>query len=373
RSESVAFTLSVPKGIPPADGWPVVLYAHGTGGSSHSFIQNSVAEKLAQTEVTIDTVTTTVNFAVLGIEGVQHGDRRGGSAAEPNLLYFNFLNPAAAKYNPVQGAADNFQLIRLVESLNSTPVAVSGISDPIKLDSGKIYYFGHSQGSMTGPLFLAYSPAVKSAVLSGAGGNLIQSLLTKTEPVDIAGATRLMLGDPYVGSMHPMLNLFQLYFDPIDTVNYAAALTYSPLVIGETEDVPPEPIYAGPKNVFMSCGRDDHFSTEATMTSFSRAMAVVQVTDAGQDCTCDNSCDAVDENGLHQDLCIVMGLATGSTPLRANAWANGISYTAVLKMYLADGYDGHFVLFNHAEGADDYAGFLGSAVADPEGIPTLFP
>ncbi len=131
RSESVAFTLSVPKGTPPADGWPVVLYAHGTGGSSHSFIQNSVAEKLAQTEVTIDTTTTTVNFAVLGIEGVQHGDRRGGSAVEPNLLYFNFLNPAAAKYNAVQGAADNFQLIRLVESLNTTPVAVSGIGDPV--------------------------------------------------------------------------------------------------------------------------------------------------------------------------------------------------------------------------------------------------
>lgn len=373
RNEPVDFTLSVPVGTPPTDGWPVVIYAHGTGGSSGSFLDNGVVDALSELEVTIDSTPTTVKFAVLGIDAVQHGSRRGGSSMSPDLLYFNFMNPEAAKHNAVQGAADNFQLVRMIESLNTTPVTVTGITDPVQLDPNAITYFGHSQGSMTGPLFLAYSPAVPTVVLSGAGGNLIQSLLTKTQPFDIAGATKLVLGDANVGAMHPMLNLFQLYFDPVDTVNYARDLTYDPRQVGEIPGDPPTPIYAGPKNVFMSFGRDDHFSTEKTMMSFLRPLGVQQINDLGLDCNCYAECDTLDsDTGLHESLCLT-GMGEATTPVRGNGIWGGRQITAVMKMYLPDGYDGHFVLFNDAEGADDYSRFLASSVADPDNIPTFFP
>ncbi|HUU01437.1 MAG TPA: hypothetical protein VM425_08370 [Myxococcota bacterium] len=373
RSESVSFELSVPKGAPPAGGWPLVLYAHGTGGGPDSFVTQAVAEKLAEAQVPLGSAPQTVHLAVLGIEAVQHGDRRGGSTLDPDVLYFNLFNPQAAKYNAVQGAADNFQLVRLVEALHDLPPTVSGVPDPVSLDPQHILYFGHSQGSLTGPLFLAFSPAVKTAVLSGAGGNLIQSLLTKTQPLDIAGLTRLMLGDPDVGSMHPVLNLMQIYFDPVDVVNYGRDLTYAPRQVGETLDVPPEPIYAGPKNILQSFGRDDHFSTEPTLAGFARSMWLLQV-DSGSACECgDEQCDLVDDDGLHTVPCSIAGLAAMTPPVRANAGWQGQNYTAVLKMYLPDGYDGHFVLFEHPRGPADYAAFLGSAILDPEGIPTLFP
>ena len=32
----------------PASGWPVVLYAHGTGGNYLSFVSGGVAERLAR-------------------------------------------------------------------------------------------------------------------------------------------------------------------------------------------------------------------------------------------------------------------------------------------------------------------------------------
>jgi hypothetical protein len=373
RSESVRFSLSLPKGSPPAQGWPVVLYAHGTGGGPDSFVSQGVAESLSEIQVQLGAAPQTVHLAVLGIEAVQHGDRRGASTLDPDVLYFNLFNPQAAKYNAVQGAADNFQLVRLVEAMNSLPPTVGGVPDPVILDPQNILYFGHSQGSLTGPLFLAFSPAVKTAVLSGAGGNLIQSLLTKTQPLDIAGLTRLMLGDPEVGSMHPVLNLMQIYFDPVDVVNYGRDLTYAPRLVGETADVPPEPIYAGPKNIFQSFGRDDHFSSEPTLTGFARSMWLLQV-DSGSTCECGNEqCDLTGDDGLHTALCSIAGLTAMTPPVRANAVWQGHDYTAVLKMYLPDGYDGHFVLFNNPQGASDYAAFLGSAVLDPDGIPTLFP
>jgi len=373
RNEPVDFTLTVPKGTPPTDGWPVVIYAHGTGGSSSSFLGNDVAQTLSSVEVTIDTTPETVQFAVLGIDGVQHGDRRGTSTLGPDVLYFNFMNPEAAKYNGVQGAADNFQLVRMIESLDTLPVTVTGVPDPVQLDSTIIYYFGHSQGSMTGPLFLAYSPAVATTVLSGAGGNLIQSLLTKTMPVDIKGAARLILGDPNLGANHPVLNLLQLYFDPIDVVNYGRDLTYTPPQVDEIPGDPPTPIYSGPKNVFMSYGRNDNYSTERTQMSFVRTLGVQQINDLGLTCGCLTSCDDMDADGLREALCFA-GIGETTTPARSNGNWTGTHFTAVMKMYMqGTDYDGHFVLFDDPEGPDDYSRFLASSVADPEGIPTLFP
>jgi hypothetical protein len=374
-SQDVEFSLTIPKGTVPDQGWPLVIYAHGTGGGADSFINNGVAEKLSEVAVTLDSVTSTVQFAVLSIEGVQHGNRRGESEMSPDLLYFNFFNPPAAKYNAVQGAADNFQLVRMIEALNQAPIDVSDGSQTVnlKLDSNSIYYFGHSQGCLTGPLFLAFTSAVKTVVLSGAGGNLIQSLLTKTQPIDVASLTQFILGDIQVNSMHPMLNLLQMYFDPVDVVNYGTAMTSYPLQIGLSQDDPPLPLYANSKNVFMSYGRDDHFSTEATMASFARALGVQQVNDQNINCVCSDVCDTVGDDGLHTALCNINQLDETTTPVRQNRSGSGIPITSVLKMYLPGDYDGHYVLFRHSEGPGDYAGFLGSAIVDPQGSPTLFP
>ena len=374
QAQAVSFHLSVPKDSPPAGGWPVVIYAHGTGGSSESFTSMGVAAELSRVEVDLGAGPNTVRFAVLSIDGVQHGTRRGGSELGPDVLFFNFLNPEAAKYNTLQGAVDNFQLVRMIEHLAAQPLGVTGVPDPVQLNASAIVYFGHSQGSLTGPLFLAHSPAPGSAVLSAAGGNLVRSLLTKTQPVDIAGATRMILADGAVDSLHPMLNLLQLYFDPIDGTNYGGALTRAPLQVGETDDDPPEPIFAGPKHLFMSFGRDDAFTTEGTMIALARSLAIPQVDVAELSCDChDPECDQLDAAGLHEALCRVSGLSVQETPLRANAWWNGSAYTAGLKMYLPDGYDGHFVLFQHPQGPTDYARFIASTIADPAGTPSLLP
>ncbi|HSC87051.1 MAG TPA: hypothetical protein VLC09_07260, partial [Polyangiaceae bacterium] len=92
RTEQVCMSLTVPKGTAPAAGWPLVVYAHGTGGSMRSHLSDAIAGRLARTSPA---------FAVLGIDQVQHGPRRGSSTEDPEHLFFNFTNPDAARGNPL--------------------------------------------------------------------------------------------------------------------------------------------------------------------------------------------------------------------------------------------------------------------------------
>src|SRR5690606_10937535 len=137
--------------------------------------------------------TATPQFAVLGIDQVQHGPRRGDSTESPEVLFFNFINPDAARGNPLQGAADQLSLYRFAAALDLTAQESGG--EAIRIDATRILFFGHSQGSTHGSLMLPLSQYA-GAVLCGNGGSLVHALLTKTNPVNLAGALPLVLQDP---------------------------------------------------------------------------------------------------------------------------------------------------------------------------------
>ena len=105
----------------PANGWPLVIYAHGTGGSYRSHIKRESPRHWLRC-----TADNTVPIAVLGIDQVQHGPRRGASTESPNNLFYNFANPYAARDNAMQGAADQMSLGKLAATLNITDTAFTG-------------------------------------------------------------------------------------------------------------------------------------------------------------------------------------------------------------------------------------------------------
>ena len=190
REESLRFALSVPRGATPPGGWPVVLFAHGTGGSFRTFISNGVASTLA--EVLDDGGAVVSRLAVVGIDQVLHGPRGGRSA--PDVTFFNLQNPAAAVHNVVQGGIDDFSLLRTIKGLTIGTIAwgpTSGrqgeqvFDPPITFDPQRVFFMGTSRGRATGPVFLAYEPAVKAAVLSGAGGGAVLGFLNKRAPIDL--------------------------------------------------------------------------------------------------------------------------------------------------------------------------------------------
>jgi len=155
RSEEIRFTITVPVDAPPAGGWPVVLYAHGTGGSYTSFVTNGTARRLAD-----------VGIAAISIDQVLHGPRDPTSSS-PDLNFFNLLNPNSARDNTLQGAIDLMSLTRLAEVLDFDD---PGEGYHLIFDPEHIMFFGHSQGGITGAPFLGTEDNVKGGILSGSGG-----------------------------------------------------------------------------------------------------------------------------------------------------------------------------------------------------------
>ncbi len=329
--QPVCYGLSVPKGAAmPAEGWPVVIFLHGTGGSFRSHFNNQVAQHLASVDLGGGLTT---GFAVIGIDQVVHGARREGDPTHPNQLFFNFANPPAAKNNTLQGAADLFQLVRVVQGYD---VTVPGVG-PVRFDPDRIYFFGHSQGSITGPPAVAFEPAFGGVIYSGAGGVLIESLLHKTSPVDIAGSVQLALADGNVGFTHPVLNLLQLYFEPVDTVNYAA-----PLFLAPVAGLPA-------RHTLLSYGVGDTYTPNETGVALIRAAGAHLVR------------PVIDP---------ISYVGEEDAPVRGNRWGGTLT-EGVIQLAPDGDYDGHFVLTHHPDGVSVYTHFLGTLATDPAAVPTI--
>ena len=100
RMETLRLSFAIPRTTPPAAGWPVVMIDTGTGSTYHSYFDSGFVDVLAS-----------LGLAVISIDPVLSGDRNPGGSAE--LAFYNFNNPQSSRNSTVQGAADNFSIVRL--------------------------------------------------------------------------------------------------------------------------------------------------------------------------------------------------------------------------------------------------------------------
>jgi predicted esterase len=317
RTEAVCFALTVPKGSAPASGWPLVIYAHGTGGSFRSFINEGIGPQLA---------TAVVPFATLSYDGVEHGERKNGSAQSSDNLVFNVLNPHAARDNVVQSGADVLQLLRA--GALTLPGSLTG--NPIAFDTAHVAFFGHSQGANAGHLGLAYAEAARAAVLSGSGGGVIDGVLSKTSPIDIARGMQFLIGEPLDVS-HPAMVLFQTFFDRSDP------LVYAPLLIRRTPSGIPS------KHVFHGYGVGDTYAPPRTLANITKALGI--------------PLSAPMAESIDDPISAPVPLA--ARPIIANLDSgDGGIVTGATFQYTPQSYDGHFVLLREPSAVTDWTSFL---------------
>jgi hypothetical protein len=315
RQEDVCFALTIPKGkATPQGGWPLMVYHHGTGGSMRSVVDDGIAKAMA---------TLTTPSAAFGFDAVEHGSRKGASTKSPNDLVFNPLNPRAARDNFLQGASDVLQAFRVAGL--TIGAADSPTSAAIAFDATKTTYFGHSQGSASGALALAVSDAAPAAILSGHGSWLTHSLLDKTSPVNIAVGMSYLLGEP-LNADHPVLTIFQSFFDRSDPLNY------NPLIVLR----PPGKVAS--KHVFMSYGSMDTYTPTSTLEA------------------------SVASLGLPRGAAVAGGPpASTDRPTSGNVMGgDGKMRTAGVFGYDPDGYDGHFVATKNPKALADWSAFMQS-------------
>lgn len=218
REETVPFVLTIPKRTPLSpEGWPIVVYGHGTGGDNRSAVGEGTRNEAHQ--------LARAGWAMVAIAEPLHEGRRGHVDGSEDLYTFNLLNPAAGRDNWRQSALEKVQMVSMAQALQVS-ADVSATGDAIPLDGSRIGYMGHSQGAITGAVFLGIDHRIEAAFLSGIGGGFAPSLVDKTEPVNILDVFRTVLqlpSDEPVGYFHPVLTLLQTFIDPADPLNYGAA------------------------------------------------------------------------------------------------------------------------------------------------------
>ncbi len=326
RNETMCYALTIPT-VPtmPANGWPVMIYAHGTNGNYRSFTGKTVTEDF-----------TSLGFAVIGIDNVMHGPRQDPSPssatwladlwnlAEPGSLYFNVINARAGRDNTLQGAADLFFLTRLLHS--DAPVVANM---DIAFDPGQIYFLGHSQGTTIASPYLAHETGIQAAIFSGAGAELSLSLLNKTKPVNVAEMIGTLFGDPDMSRIHPMMGLLAILFGPADSVAFADQIVVNP------------PRLALPFLMFSGLG--DNFTPYPTQEALIRAMKIPLVAPIEQ------AIDGVSEVNPPLTDTAIDGVASGVA-------AAALQYRPQNGGTGSD--DGHFVLFNYENARQALRHFL---------------
>ncbi len=251
REFDLRFALSVPKASKcpmPAEGYPIVIYAHGTTGNYRSFVGDGTARSLAE-----------VCVASMGVDQIFHGTRPGAPTGPDKdsviqLLFFNFENPEAARTNGRQSAIDEVQRARLfTESKISIPAAESRTGAEIKFDGSKLMFYGHSQGGLNGPLYLAADDSARGGVLSGSGSVISITLLEKTKPLPsvaavVRGVFLALKPDEAeeLNSFHPIISMAQQIVDALDPIHYVGHILrapregFAPKSIYQTEGVNPD-------------------------------------------------------------------------------------------------------------------------------------
>jgi hypothetical protein len=340
------FALAVPnaEACPePRNGYPIVLYAHGTGGNYRTMLgSGNEAESLAARCI-----------ATMGTDQIFHGTRPGAGMGSPELLFFNVVNPVAGRANAAQSAIDVVQQARLFGETHFTiPAEISRRGAPIAFDADALAFMGHSQGGINGPLFLAIDDQARGGMLSGSASLLGIALLEKTEPINVPSlirATFLGLTDDdreQLDLFHPAISLAQTIVDPADPIHYVARIAREP-----------RPGFS-PKSLFMTEG----VNPDGGGDSYAPPHGIeIQAVAAGL---------PPEEPLIHPIAELELGdLAPVAIPpagLSENL-AGGQASGALAQWRASQASDGHFVLYDVPGAMEQATGFLRNLVDDPKG------
>ena len=254
------FYLTIPKGTPPAGGWPITVFGHGLGQSGRDTI--GIAKAMGD-----------YPGMLIGISAVKHG-RRGNF-----LEFFDFVHPFVTRDNFRQSVADMLQVVAMVRHADAAPFD--------QVDRSRIRYFGVSLGGIMGTIFMGHAHEVQVGMLSVPGGALasiirsplIGDLLQPLLAQDIA----VPRDDPYFPVLlHNFINTSQWALDAGDPVNVA------PFLIDPERRLPDVPV----KRILVHEGQVDTVVPNETTENLVRAAGLTDVK-ATDGCQSDDGCSGI--------------------------------------------------------------------------------
>lgn len=333
RRTPVRFAISIPVGVAaPPEGYPIVLYGHGTGGDERTHLRDEGHELAAE------------GIAMIGFEAALHGDRNPAGFEFESLVV---ANPIAAREVVRQTVIDMMVLLRMLEAgvLEVPAVYVSGATAPVIFDASPVLYMGHSQGSQEAGVLLGVEPTIDAAFLSAGGGGglltLVERDLTPGNPIAcIVGG---LIGEPDCAVMdenHPALALvIQPLLDPADPLVFAHRFLRE------------RPDGWAPTHIAMTEGLEDTDTPPPAIEALAASIGLPIVEPVAQ----------------MTDPFLLLGAPTVTAPVRENLTTpGGASVTGGLMQWPMEG---HFAIYRNADALNRYVRFFDTMIAD--GAPTI--
>jgi hypothetical protein len=273
----VPVVLTLPRRAMPAEGYPLAVYFHGSGGRSDSVLHRGTWRVESPTHPCIPGSTDTWNNTtgcftryegpahVLGARGI--GTVGAAMPVNPERLpgagetaYLNLTNLKAFRDTFRQGVMEQRLLIEALGRLRIPASVVSGcmgVTLPAgvteaRYDLTRLVAQGQSMGGMYTNLIAATDARIRAAIPTGAGGHWSYFILRTGLVPGAAILLRSVLGTQVpLSFMHPGLALLETAWEPAEPLVYMPRLARDPLM-----GHPVRPIYE-------PVGRDDsYFPTE---------------------------------------------------------------------------------------------------------------
>ncbi|MEZ4267407.1 MAG: hypothetical protein R3F39_13590 [Myxococcota bacterium] len=205
---TVPINIYLPAGA--TDPVPVVLFGHGLGGDRY---QAQFAAQALQA----------LGVAVVAIDAPFHGSHPTTPPGNDPLVIFKLLGVDISgpsfdgpllHTNFRQATFDKLQVLRLLESHRD--VDGDGRAD---LDMSRVSYYGVSLGGIMGPQLLATRDGIGAAVLSVAGGRLVQIITDSTQFGIFLTIVESLVDSP--DDVERLLPAVQTLMDPGDPATFA--------------------------------------------------------------------------------------------------------------------------------------------------------
>ncbi len=361
REERVPVCLTIPKGEMPGDGFPIMIYVHGTGGVSTQVVDRGLkpmeGDKSPQERGMIESllyyeehhaepgtgpaqVLARRGIAAAGAAQPQNG-QRGGQAGM--YYFYNFFNPEALRDNILQASAEASLLLRYLQRLELDPALFPETETggkPVKFDPDLVFGMGQSLGSLILGPWGGVETDVKVLIPAGNGAHW-SLFITEGNPFDMKTLRRIDKGFGEAAlrmdRFHPTISMLANVLAPADPFAYQPHYIENPFP------------GRAPKHVWASFGLYDHYFPPVSQNA---AMAAMGLDFAGK----------VKEPST-MDMIELSGMDKLLYPVRLNKRIERGSVTAVAVHYEQHGaLDGHHVNYQREDAKYQYGCFLKTMV-----------
>ncbi len=322
RHEDVPFVLSLPVSQQPAGGFPLMIYLHGSGGTSKSMLGvikpgNGPAAVAARNGI-----------ATFGTSLPLSPERYGPAT---DYEYLNFNNLASFRDTFRQGVIEQRLLIKAILAQRFSVESLEGcLQKPTLSPDDDSFYFrqdtivaaGQSMGGMYTNLLGAVEPLIGAVVPMAAGGHWTR-MITMTELIENAEQLLfnglLRVSKDNRSYLHPSLQLLTSAWQTAEPINFMPRIAETPL--------PNHPA----RHIFQPIGAGDVYFAEpiydAASLAYSNQQAGPQIWQGTQ-----AALSLVNKGGLAE---------LPASLNRSNS--RGESITGIVSQYTGGGYNGHFV------------------------------